>query len=332
MKSPITGKAMKLCREKRTFTFRKETFDIMYHYYLCESSNETFESESLIQLNLTQVHNQYRAKYGLPFPDEIKALRQQYDFSASMMSEILGFGANVYRQYEADEVPSVSNGRLIQLIKNKEEFRKLIDLNHQLNEKEKQRALKKLESAAVRNIDPDVPSLSATIKKNTPSIFTGYRMFSLDKTAHMILFFTSHLAPFKTKLNKLLYYADFLHFKKNCFSISGTIYKAIQLGPVPQHYGSLFDYVADAGLVVTDGVSISNDNIGERFIPTPDGTFNPALFSPAEIETLEQVVALFGKDSVSTIVKKSHDEKGWINNADKKGFISYNDSFDLIHA
>jgi len=43
------------------------------------------------------------------------------------MAEILGLGINVYRKYEAGEVPSVSNGRLIQMVKDPKEFRKLID-------------------------------------------------------------------------------------------------------------------------------------------------------------------------------------------------------------
>ena len=45
--------------------FRKEKFDILYHYYLCEDTGERFEDESLLQLNLSQVYNQYRKRHNL---------------------------------------------------------------------------------------------------------------------------------------------------------------------------------------------------------------------------------------------------------------------------
>ena len=41
------------------------------------------------------------------------------------MSRILGFGANQYRLYEAGEMPSLSNARLITLIAEKDNFEKL---------------------------------------------------------------------------------------------------------------------------------------------------------------------------------------------------------------
>ena len=33
MKSPITGLEMKLTKEQRSMIFRKETFDIVFHYF-----------------------------------------------------------------------------------------------------------------------------------------------------------------------------------------------------------------------------------------------------------------------------------------------------------
>ena len=77
-------------------------------------------------ININQVHNLYREKYGIPFPEEIKAIREKYEVSAKKMSEILGLGSNAYRLYESGEMPTVSNGRLILSIKEPEEFKKQI--------------------------------------------------------------------------------------------------------------------------------------------------------------------------------------------------------------
>src|SRR4030042_3902051 len=123
MKSPYTGKEMTLIKEKRIMSFRKEEFEIVFHHYLCKDSMESFTNTDLDELNINQLYNQYRAKYCLPFADEIRKIREDYELSASKMSEVLGFGPNSYRNYEAGEVPSQSNARLIQLVADPPEFR-----------------------------------------------------------------------------------------------------------------------------------------------------------------------------------------------------------------
>jgi hypothetical protein len=52
MKSPITGKEMVMKQEIIETEFRKEKFEVIYHYYLCEDTEEKFEDERLAQLNL----------------------------------------------------------------------------------------------------------------------------------------------------------------------------------------------------------------------------------------------------------------------------------------
>jgi hypothetical protein len=83
MKSPITGKEMKLTKERRSMDFRKETFEIVFHYYKCEDSGEQFTTTSLDEVNMNQVYNQYRDKFNIPFPDEIIRIREKYGLSAA---------------------------------------------------------------------------------------------------------------------------------------------------------------------------------------------------------------------------------------------------------
>jgi len=71
MKSPVTENEMKVAREGRNMTFRNETFQIVFHYYLCEESGEQFEDEHFSALNYNQVVNQYRVRHHIPFPDQI---------------------------------------------------------------------------------------------------------------------------------------------------------------------------------------------------------------------------------------------------------------------
>ena len=120
--SPFTGGVAMLLCEPSTLVYRKETFHYVHQFYECQDSHERFTTSELDEANLAQVTNQYRAKYGIPFPDEIKRIRQHYGLPAVKMSEILGFGENQYRLYENGEMPSEANGKVLMSIMNPEIF------------------------------------------------------------------------------------------------------------------------------------------------------------------------------------------------------------------
>ena len=77
-----------------------------------------------------------------------------------------------------------------------------------------------------------------------PNEFTGYQKPNMQKLAHMVIFFAEKLKPWKTQLNKLLFYADFQTFALTGFSMSGVKYRAIDMGPVPNNFSSIFEYMS----------------------------------------------------------------------------------------
>ena len=243
MQSPFTGKEMSVLRERRKLIFRKEKFDVDFHLYICDETGEKFESEEFAELNLMQVYNQFREYHKLPFPDEIISLREKYGLSASKMSEVLGLGVNTYRNYEYGEVPNTSNARLIQLVKDPAEFYRLVNISQALTNTEIKRLEKCIES--LTELEGSIQYKMEQVYLNTgePSRFNGYRRLNLEKVFNVVLFYTERLATWKTKLNKLLYYTDFLNFKMSCFSLTGLNYRAIPLGPVPNSYDTIFDFM-----------------------------------------------------------------------------------------
>jgi hypothetical protein len=59
MNSPITGKQMILLNEKRFMNFKKETFEIVFHFYKCIDSGEQYTTTALDEINLSQLYNLY---------------------------------------------------------------------------------------------------------------------------------------------------------------------------------------------------------------------------------------------------------------------------------
>ena len=243
MNSPITGKPMKLVNEPGVrLTFRKEEFEISYHYYLCEESSERFTSDDEDRINQTQIHNLYREKYGIPFPNEIREIREMYEVSASKMSDILGFGTNSYRLYESGEIPSVANGRLILAIKQPADFVKQVEASSNILSKKEMQHLLTHANKLIEELQSQVWDL-ILLKKlflyDIPNQYSGYRKPNLIKLAHVIAFFSERMNLYKTKLNKLLFYADFGYYKKTGYSMTGLTYRAIPLGPVPAQFDKL---------------------------------------------------------------------------------------------
>lgn len=328
MKSPVTGKEMILSSEITELSFRKEQFTVSHHFYLCPDSGQRFEDEILTDLNLNQVYNQYRQRYHLPFPEEITALRNTYDLSAAAMSAVLGFGINVYRSYENGEIPSSSNARLIQLACDPREFRKLVQLSNDLSNKERERLLNITDRLILNNDRAGLDLQEYLMGVRTADELTGFRLPNLVKFSEMVIWFAHHQQPWKTKLNKLLFFADFLHFKKTGYSISGSRYRAIEMGPVPANFNSIFEHLDQKELVSIDYQTFPDGSVGERFRPVSQRSANESVFDSSELATLRQVAKNFEHVTLQNIISVSHSTEAWKSNyVNGKKLISYFNAF-----
>jgi transcriptional regulator with XRE-family HTH domain len=308
--------------------FRKENFQIVYHNLLDNKTGEEFTTEELDDLNMAQVHNQYRSKYGIPFIDEIKAIKEQYGLSAAKISEILGLGPNVFKNYENGEMPSIATGRLIQLAKDPEEFRKLIALSkNELEPHELERINKKVAAKLSGWNEFDHKLEEYLFGPKIPSEHNGYKIPAMEKLGMMVKYFAQQLQPFTTKMNKLLFYADFLHYSRTGFSITGLTYIAITHGPVPKNYGGIYDRLFESGFVAMEEVDF-NDFTGEKFT-NQDAEPDMELFTPTERKAIIDVEQQLGKLKTNQIVDISHDEFAWRQNIDDFGRISYDYGFVL---
>ena len=165
--------------------------------------------------------------------------------------------------------------------------------------------------------------------KHLADIYSGYRNPNFEKITEMVVYFSDKLSPFKTKMNKLLFYADFLMFKQSCFSISGMRYKAIEMGPVPINFQSIFEYLANKDEIDIFTTEFPQGYIGEQFKAKNGRPFRVELFSENELNVLEKVANVFKPTSTNQIIEISHLEEAWKKNEKNKSVISYEYAFDL---
>jgi putative zinc finger/helix-turn-helix YgiT family protein len=327
MKSPFTGKEMKLVYEKRTSNFRGEQFEFEHTAWLCEDTGEQFTTDDSDTAAFVQVTNQYRAKYGIPYTDEIIDVRKRYGISAAKMSQILGIGVNQYRLYEQGEVPSVSNGRMIRSVMNPKVMLEMVESSkNEMSKSEYDRIVSKVKAVIAES---EAYKLE---QYETKRLFTvprgadnGYAQISLDRLKNILLYFIEKSdGVFFTKMNKLLFYADFMAYRVTGKGMTGLAYKAIAHGPVPVRWDRIYSFYDEIDQEI---VQFSDGREGTKLVSklSPD----MAEFSDDELKILEYVSQRFKNETPKQISETSHEEEAWKKYKDSDKLISFEMAFTL---
>ena len=150
-------------------------------------------------------------------------------------------------------------------------------------------------------------------------------MQSLSKLKNMIFFFIEKFnGVFVTKMNKLLFYTDFLSYREEGMGISGLAYKAIQYGPVPENRAKIYSLTED---VSQDLVECANGNNGTK--PVSDIPYDRECFTNEQLQILETVYKTFKHNTPAEISQTSHNEAAWIENENAHSYIDYKYAFSL---
>lgn len=336
--SPYNDGEAVLKKEKDTAEFRKEKFHYCKFYYEDKKTRLKFETPEVMDLNLNQVYNQYRELKHIPSTEQIINTREKYGLSAAKMSELLGFGANTYSNYEKGEIPSEANGEILSFAANTCYFKELfLDRKKDLFKKsvldkiyEKIEILL-LEEDNLKNVFGNIWNLWNP--EGIPDENTGYKTPNFDKFANQVLFFIKHQPGdmFATRLNKLLFYSDFLNFKQTCYSISGARYHANHFGTVPVMSQITFSIMVDKGYIDVVPAYV-NDN-GEtipRITLTKTKKCNLDLFTECERNNMIEVINAFKGLSTKELVSKNHEETAWKEMIEGRKTISYKKyAFDI---
>jgi len=156
---------------------------------------------------------------------------------------------------------------------------------------------------SAKNVTANVPD-GAEIEAGL-TIFNGYRNFSLEKMAAMVSYLAGRTTDlYKTKLNKLLFYADFVNYYMHGSSISGSRYVHLPYGPVPDGYEETLETLNHYGVI-----DVSRQNSAE-VVRTGDNAANDFL-SQNELQSMDWVLKSYGKMSASQLTEVSHRERAY---------------------
>lgn len=112
------------------------------------------------------------------------------------------------------------------------------------------------------------------------------------------------------KLNKLLYYADFISFQRHSTPITGATYQKLREGPAPKELLRQRDILVDSQKAEIKPVRVFN-YVQNRLLPKTD--IEPSnWFSDDEIAIIDEVIAEFKGKTAAQVSEMSHKEAGWV--------------------
>lgn len=311
----------KIVERRSNYTFKGESFEINERVLVCGCNEELYD-EILDSETLKTLTKMYEERIGLSLED-IKTIRTQYGLSMDLFSRILGWSKATIVRYETGKyIPDSSHMSVLRRLKeHPESIDEYYKLNqHKFNEKEQEKINKVLTNSDKMTVERNLTdALNVNYKLHEKTIEAGYSIFNLNKLINMILYFTKNGVQ-KTKLMKLLFYSDFLNYKRNLLSMSGTPYVRLPYGPVPKDHDLLLSTIAK-----NEMIDIEYEFINDYTIINIKSLeqFDDTLFSEEELEILEQVYDQFKEYGSVAISDFSHEEDGW-KNTEGREIISYN--------
>ena len=211
---------------------------------------------------------------------------------------------------------------MLELLKNPENMKAMLLKNRdKLNDAQYNRAMAVVNQMLNENTNSALFShINNTLQAKPADIYSGYKKFDLEKFLNSILFFsTKDNELYKTKLNKYLFYFDFLTFKHTSVSATGSRYKKYPYGPVPEDYDLLL-WVAEKEGYIEILPAQKYDYTGEIIKPLVD--YDEAIFTEEEFKILYKVLNMFIDKTTAAASQISHDEEGYKQTKDRE-LISY---------
>jgi Protein of unknown function (DUF4065) len=132
------------------------------------------------------------------------------------------------------------------------------------------------------------------------------------KFTEMLLYVAARLADDRaggaTKLNKVLYFADFAHVRRAGSAITGAEYQKLPQGPAPRRLLPVREQ-----LIAHDEAEVSREAfLGyevHRLVPLRPA--DTSVFSATELETIDSVLSDLAGLNARQVSDLSHEEAGW---------------------
>ena len=311
---PQCGHAVNTHIEEReeVFPVKGEGVTVLSKIRICGSCGTDIYDRELDGENLSNAFNVYRKKHKIVSPEEIIELRGKYGLSQRSLGSLLDWGEITIHRYENGSIPDDAHNQVLKLINDPYNMTVIYEQNKSKLSQRFQSAIEdRLRELIKEERREDIRCIGSPTFEDMPNIFNGFKSFSPDTIKEMILFFCSKKnGIIKTKLNKLLWYSDFLHYRYHSVSISGARYIHLAYGPVPDNYEVYLHNLVFNNLLEIEEKHYPKGGVGELL--KCKGERLPDLLEESNLIIMDAVYRHFKNKNASETSKISHKETAYL--------------------
>jgi len=311
--------------KRETFPVKGELIEVVSDVLTCSVCHEELFDEELDGKNLVRAYTEYRNKHKLLSPAQIKEIRSRFG-SGRTVATLLGWSQASLVRYEGGAIPDVAHYDQLLRLRNDPEYIKTIlkQRGHKLKDRERRKVEAAFDPTSLSETPDPVEYLDTVFQPIYLNGITNVE-FDFEKlTALVQLFALLNQSLFKTKLQKLLFYADFLCYKRYEYQITGLAYIHHHYGPVPANHDLIQWALFTTGAI--DVKPFDGPFGGEIIIALQEP--DKSLFNEEEFEVINTVAGYFKDFTATNISDFSHGEQGY-NKTGFKEIISYSYASDL---
>jgi putative zinc finger/helix-turn-helix YgiT family protein len=254
---------------------------------------------------------EYRQRHGMLQPEEIRNFRQSLGLNQKELSGLLSWGGATLSRYETGGLQDDAHDTALRMAMNPGSMLSLIEKKPSILSPEKTCAVR--EALGKYSEEQALPFRSiceSRLGLYGPDEYNGYRKFDINKLFNTILFFCMNSEVVKTKLNKLLFYADFKHFKEYTVSITGARYAHLPYGPAPDGYPFILAALEEEEKTIVVEERSFGSYLGEVLIARKSTDIS--VFLTSELKILSMVKEMFGEVTAKQLSDRSHKEKAFV--------------------
>lgn len=299
---PNCGKVgfVKLCERSEPIQVKGQSFDVRVESFVCGACDCEFESGAGVD-SLDLAYRMYRDANGLLQPEKLKAWRTGLGLKQAELALLLGWSTATVSRYENGALQDEAHDRAMQAAMTNEGLARLLDVAKSLPPELVERL-----RAKVRDNEGTDEHFAAVLASRLSK--KGAQPVDWKKICETVVWLCQGKGAWRTKLNKLLFYSDFLHIKHFGSSITGLPYVRLQHGPVPEAYELIF-----SALNLSGDIGIHEVVFGEKvsYLHMAKRAPKVEVFSRSEIQVLVRVQDEFERTSAAALSERSHQEEAW---------------------
>lgn len=171
----------RIVTREETYKVYGENVSVNTKVMVCAECGQDLYNRELDSQTLNKVYDIYRRKHKLLFPNEIKAIREQYCLSQRAFSKLLNWGDKTIVRYENGSLQDYVHNALLLFLRNPVHMEEYLQMNeNSLSPKDRDLLFKRIKELCKQNNTDEVGKFTDALKNFQIVYFSDYEIMERE--------------------------------------------------------------------------------------------------------------------------------------------------------